>query len=54
MTATEARPTEAQSSVLGTRRTRKEDPRLLTGEARFVDDLVVPGALWMGLAHSVG
>lgn len=33
--------------VLGTRRLRKEDPELLTGEARYVDDLVVPGALWM-------
>src|SRR5690606_30090271 len=30
----------------------KEDPALLTGEARYVDDLVVPGALWMGLVRS--
>jgi aerobic carbon-monoxide dehydrogenase large subunit len=52
VTATETRTTEAQSSVLGTRRTRKEDPELLTGEARFVDDLAVPGALWMGLVRS--
>jgi len=48
MTATEAKPT----AVLGTRRLRKEDPALLTGEAIFVDDLAVPGALWMGLVRS--
>jgi carbon-monoxide dehydrogenase large subunit len=33
------------SAVVGTRLRRKEDPALLTGEARFVDDLVIPGAL---------
>ena len=31
---------------------RKEDPALLTGEARFVDDLVVPGALHMAVVRS--
>ena len=31
---------------------RKEDPRLLTGEARFVDDLVIPGALWLAMVRS--
>ncbi|QGG94823.1 xanthine dehydrogenase family protein molybdopterin-binding subunit [Actinomarinicola tropica] len=39
-------------SILGVRRLRKEDPELLTGEARFVDDLVVPGALWMCAVRS--
>ncbi len=39
-------------SLLGTRRLRREDPELLTGEARFVDDLVVPGALWMAAVRS--
>jgi carbon-monoxide dehydrogenase large subunit len=39
-------------SVLGTRLVRKEDPELLTGEARYVDDLTVPGALWLGLVRS--
>jgi carbon-monoxide dehydrogenase large subunit len=33
------------SAVIGTRTTRREDPPLLTGEARFVDDLRVTGAL---------
>ena len=44
--ATEATP------FVGTRMRRKEDPRLLTGEARFVDDLVVPGALWLAMVRS--
>ena len=39
MTAVETGPT----TVVGTRRKRKEDPRLLTGEARFVDALVRNG-----------
>jgi aerobic carbon-monoxide dehydrogenase large subunit len=39
-------------TVLGTRQLRKEDPALLTGEARFVDDLSVTGALWLGLVRS--
>ena len=31
-------------TVVGTRMVRKEDPELLTGEWRFVDDLTIPGA----------
>jgi carbon-monoxide dehydrogenase large subunit len=31
---------------------RKEDPELLTGQARFVDDLTVPGMLWMAVVRS--
>ncbi|MCB0995469.1 MAG: molybdopterin-dependent oxidoreductase [Acidimicrobiales bacterium] len=38
--------------IVGVRRLRKEDPELLTGEARFVDDLVLPGALWVALVRS--
>ncbi|HET6954340.1 MAG TPA: xanthine dehydrogenase family protein molybdopterin-binding subunit, partial [Acidimicrobiales bacterium] len=38
--------------VFGQRLLRKEDARLLTGEARFVDDLAVPGALWLGMVRS--
>src|SRR5438046_4152315 len=48
MTATEV-PT---AGVLGTRMLRKEDAELLTGEARFVDDLNVPGALHLALVRS--
>ncbi|HEV8296950.1 MAG TPA: molybdopterin cofactor-binding domain-containing protein [Acidimicrobiales bacterium] len=40
------------ATVIGSRRIRKEDPALLTGEARFVDDLKVPGALWVGAVRS--
>ncbi|MGH9138179.1 MAG: xanthine dehydrogenase family protein molybdopterin-binding subunit [Acidimicrobiales bacterium] len=37
---------------VGTSLKRKEDPRLLTGEARYVDDLVIPGARWLGMVRS--
>ena len=37
---------------VGQRRVRKEDPGLLTGENRFVDDLVVPGALHVAVVRS--
>ena len=40
------------TAVMGTRLVRKEDPALLSGEARFVDDLVVPGALYAALVRS--
>ncbi len=40
------------TAVVGTRLRRKEDPKLLTGESRFVDDLVVPGALHAVLVRS--
>ena len=31
---------------------RKEDPELLTGQARFVDDLALPGMVWMSVVRS--
>ena len=31
---------------------RKEDPALLTGEARYTDDLVIPGALHLAVVRS--
>jgi aerobic carbon-monoxide dehydrogenase large subunit len=40
------------ATVLGSRRLRREDPALLTGEARFVDDLKITGALWVGAVRS--
>ena len=56
MTATEVpgagADREVGSGAFGQRLLRKEDARLLTGEARFVDDLDVPGALWMGMVRS--
>ena len=40
------------TAVVGTRMVRKEDPELLTGEGRYVDDLVIPGARWLGMVRS--
>ncbi|HMC53279.1 MAG TPA: xanthine dehydrogenase family protein molybdopterin-binding subunit [Acidimicrobiales bacterium] len=42
----------AQGSGVGASLLRKEDPPLLTGEARFVEDLVVPGALHVAVLRS--
>ncbi len=52
MTATETPPEAAAGGAFGQRMLRKEDARLLTGEARFVDDLQIPGALWVGMVRS--
>lgn len=51
MTATATATPEAETHF-GSRRLRREDPALLTGEARFVDDLQLPGALWLGVVRS--
>ncbi len=40
------------TAVMGTPMKRKEDPKLLTGEGKFVDDIQVPGQLWMGMVRS--
>ncbi|MDH3293243.1 MAG: xanthine dehydrogenase family protein molybdopterin-binding subunit [Acidimicrobiia bacterium] len=39
-------------TAIGTRKLRKEDPKLLTGESKYVDDIHVPGELWMGMVRS--
>jgi carbon-monoxide dehydrogenase large subunit len=44
--------TDEPRSVLGTRLLRKEDPALLTGEARFTADMAVPGALHLAILRS--
>ena len=31
---------------------RKEDPELVTGQARYVDDLTLPGMVWMAVVRS--
>ena len=51
MTVTESAPTR-QNTVLGTRLLRREDPALLTGEAKFTNDLAIPGALHLALLRS--
>jgi carbon-monoxide dehydrogenase large subunit len=38
--------------LVGSRINRKEDPRLLTGRGRYVDDVVVPGMLHVAFARS--
>ena len=40
------------NKVLGKRRLRKEDPALLTGEAKFTNDLNIPGALHLAVLRS--
>jgi carbon-monoxide dehydrogenase large subunit len=42
----------ATQRYVGAETPRKEDPELLTGEARYTDDLVVPGMLWMEVVRS--
>ena len=44
--------TDPAQPVVGTRMVRQEDPALLTGEGRFIDDLVIPGALRMAVVRS--
>ncbi|HKP17068.1 MAG TPA: xanthine dehydrogenase family protein molybdopterin-binding subunit, partial [Gaiellaceae bacterium] len=39
-------------TAIGTAVPRKEDPELLTGQARYVDDLAIPGMVWMALVRS--
>src|SRR4051812_15025821 len=31
---------------------RKEDPRLITGRATYVDDIALPGTMWMAVVRS--
>jgi len=38
--------------LVGSRINRKEDPRLLTGRGRYVDDVIVPGMLQIAFARS--
>ena len=50
MTVTEA--PEMPAPVIGQRLLRKEDPALLTGEAKYTNDLDIPGALFLAVARS--
>ncbi|WP_205628960.1 hypothetical protein, partial [Acinetobacter baumannii] len=40
------------TSVIGTRLKRKEDPRLLTGNGNFIDDIKLPGMLYASILRS--
>ncbi len=48
MSITEERP----AAVVGTPMLRREDPALLTGEAKFTNDLNIPGALYLAVLRS--
>ncbi|MGH2867518.1 MAG: xanthine dehydrogenase family protein molybdopterin-binding subunit [Solirubrobacteraceae bacterium] len=37
---------------VGTLMRRKEDPRLITGRARYIDDISLPGLLWAAIVRS--
>ena len=43
---------EKASRVIGTPMLRREDPALLTGEAKYTNDLAIPGALHLALLRS--
>jgi carbon-monoxide dehydrogenase large subunit len=51
MSAVEQKPTGGNGHV-GRALRRKEDPRLITGRGRYVDDIVLPGTLWCSFVRS--
>jgi carbon-monoxide dehydrogenase large subunit len=48
----EQRQAPAPSNHVGQAIRRKEDPRLITGRARYIDDISLPGTLWAALVRS--
>jgi carbon-monoxide dehydrogenase large subunit len=46
------RSAPSPSNHVGQALRRKEDPRLITGRARYVDDISLPGTLWAALVRS--
>src|SRR5215208_2874658 len=45
-------PKPVEPKYMGQRIRRREDPRLITGSATYVDDLKLPGTLYMGVLRS--
>ncbi|MEY3977962.1 MAG: hypothetical protein RLZZ284_818 [Actinomycetota bacterium] len=43
---------ERETTVIGQRLLRREDPALLTGEAKYTNDFVIPGALHLAVLRS--
>jgi carbon-monoxide dehydrogenase large subunit len=43
---------QVANRYVGTDVRRKEDPELITGQAKFTDDLSIPGMLWMYVVRS--
>jgi len=50
MSATEEAATNGKH--VGRSLRRKEDPRLITGRSRYVDDIVLPGTLYVAFVRS--
>jgi aerobic carbon-monoxide dehydrogenase large subunit len=50
--AIESNGTSAPALHVGRALRRKEDPRLITGRARYVDDISLPGTLWAAFVRS--
>jgi carbon-monoxide dehydrogenase large subunit len=46
------RDAAAPSNHVGQAMRRKEDPRLITGRARYIDDISLPGTLWAAFVRS--
>ncbi len=44
--------TDDHATHMGNPRLRREDPALLTGEARFIDDMSFHGEVWVGIVRS--
>ena len=44
--------TEVPQGAIGQRKIRKEDPELITGQGRFIDNIAVPGMLWISIVRS--
>jgi CO/xanthine dehydrogenase Mo-binding subunit len=44
--------TETKTTYIGASVERKEDARLLRGETRWVDNMTLPGMLWMAVVRS--
>ncbi len=43
---------KTEARAIGSPFLRKEDPKLLTGQARFVDDMTLPGMAWVYVVRS--
>jgi carbon-monoxide dehydrogenase large subunit len=52
MSATVSSDGRAGSSYVGQSLRRKEDPRMVRGRARYIDDIVVPGMLHAAIVRS--
>src|SRR5579864_2447902 len=48
----ERRQAPAPSNHVGQAMRRKEDPRLITGRGRYVDDITLPGVLYVSFVRS--